>query len=51
MTNVAVSESKSLKPQGFTIWMTGLSGSGKSTLAGVLKERLENQYRPLCGES
>jgi adenylyl-sulfate kinase len=32
------------KPQGFTIWMTGLSGSGKSTLAGILKDRLENDY-------
>jgi adenylylsulfate kinase len=32
------------KPQGFTIWMTGLSGSGKSTLAGILKERFETDY-------
>jgi adenylylsulfate kinase len=46
MTSVTMSQSspRVLKPQGFTIWMTGLSGSGKSTLAGVLKERLENQY-------
>ena len=47
MTSVAMSETKAKaaqRPQGFTIWMTGLSGSGKSTLAGVLKERLENQY-------
>ncbi len=46
MTSVAMSENKSkgLKPQGFTVWMTGLSGSGKSTLAGVLKDRFEKQY-------
>src|ERR1700676_2743335 len=46
MTSVTMSQGtpRVLKPQGFTIWMTGLSGSGKSTLAGVLKERLENQY-------
>lgn len=46
MTSVAMSEGKSeeLKPQGFTVWMTGLSGSGKSTLAGVLKDRFEKQY-------
>ena len=43
--SVAMSQrSKVLKPQGLTIWMTGLSGSGKSTLAGVLKERFEGQY-------
>ena len=46
MANVAVTESTSRvqKPQGFTIWMTGLSGSGKSTVSGVLKELFENQY-------
>jgi adenylylsulfate kinase len=46
MTSIAMSQQshRVLKPQGFTIWMTGLSGSGKSTLAGVLKERFENQY-------
>ncbi len=45
-TNVAVSErSRSKqKPEGFTIWMTGLPGSGKSTLAGVLKQRFENEF-------
>jgi adenylyl-sulfate kinase len=45
-TNVAVSEHarKKQKPEGFTIWMTGLSGSGKSTLAGVLKQRFEDLY-------
>jgi adenylylsulfate kinase len=44
--NVAVSKQSktSQKPQGFTIWMTGLPGSGKSTLAGVLKERFEEDY-------
>ncbi len=45
MTSVAISErSKSQRPQGFAIWMTGLSGSGKSTLAGVLKKMLEDDY-------
>ena len=45
MTSVAISEhSKSQRPQGFTIWMTGLSGSGKSTLAGVLKRMFEDDY-------
>src|SRR5579864_9203496 len=46
MTSVTMSQSspRVLKPQGFTIWMTGLSGSGKSTLAGVLKDRFENEY-------
>ncbi|MDA4111053.1 MAG: adenylyl-sulfate kinase [Thaumarchaeota archaeon] len=45
MTSVAMSQSsKSQKPKGFTIWMTGLSGSGKSTLAGVLKEKFETRY-------
>jgi len=45
-TNVTVSEhsKKIQKPQGFTIWMTGLSGSGKSTLAGELKRRFELDY-------
>lgn len=45
-TNVVVSERprKQLKPEGFTIWMTGLPGSGKSTLAGVLKEQFEGKY-------
>ncbi len=45
-TNVAVSEHsrKFQKPQGFTIWMTGLPGSGKSTLAGILKQRFEEDY-------
>jgi len=44
-TSVAVSERRKLeKPQGFTIWMTGLPGSGKSTLAGVLKRRFEEEY-------
>ena len=40
------SEEKSygMKPEGFTIWMTGLPGSGKSTLAGVLKKKFENGY-------
>ena len=32
------------KPEGFTIWMTGLPGSGKSTLAGVLKKKFETDY-------
>jgi adenylylsulfate kinase len=46
VTSVTMSQDahRALKPQGFTIWMTGLSGSGKSTLAGVLKERFESQY-------
>src|SRR6202049_1460518 len=46
MTSVTMSQNsaKALRPQGFTIWMTGLSGSGKSTLAGVLKEKLETQF-------
>jgi adenylylsulfate kinase len=46
MTSLAMSQSPSkvLKPEGFTLWMTGLSGSGKSTLAGVLKEIFESKY-------
>jgi adenylylsulfate kinase len=45
-TNVAVSERsrQRQKPEGFTLWMTGLPGSGKSTLAGVLKQRFEEEY-------
>jgi len=45
-TNVAVSERsrRQQKPEGFTLWMTGLPGSGKSTLAGVLKQRFEQEY-------
>lgn len=44
--NVALSQhvKKDQRPQGFTIWMTGLPGSGKSTLAGVLKQRFEDEY-------
>lgn len=34
----------SVKPKGFTIWMTGLSGSGKSTLATMLKQKYEDEY-------
>src|ERR1700730_14048416 len=44
VTTMSQDPRKALKPQGFTIWMTGLSGSGKSTLAGVLKEKLETEY-------
>ena len=45
-TNITVEEhsKKAQKPQGFTIWMTGLSGSGKSTLAGELKRKFEQDY-------
>jgi adenylylsulfate kinase len=45
-TNIMVGEhsKKVQKPQGFTIWMTGLSGSGKSTLAGELKKKFEEDY-------
>ena len=32
------------RPDGFTIWMTGLPGSGKSTLAGILKQKFERDY-------
>src|SRR5579875_1153271 len=32
------------KPEGFTIWMTGLPGSGKSTLAELLKKKYEQEY-------
>ncbi|MHB8567553.1 MAG: adenylyl-sulfate kinase [Nitrososphaerales archaeon] len=32
------------KPEGFTIWMTGLPGSGKSTLAVLLKKKYEEEY-------
>jgi adenylyl-sulfate kinase len=32
------------RPQGFTIWMTGLPGSGKSTLANLLKSKYENEF-------
>lgn len=35
-------ETSTKKPEGFTIWMTGLPGSGKSTLANILKERFSN---------
>jgi adenylylsulfate kinase len=35
---------KESRPQGFTLWMTGLPGSGKSTLAGVLKRQFEEEY-------
>jgi adenylylsulfate kinase len=35
---------ESIKPRGFTIWMTGLPGSGKSTLANLLKTKFENEY-------
>jgi adenylyl-sulfate kinase len=33
------------RPNGFTIWMTGLPGSGKSTLATLLKKRYEGYGR------
>ncbi|MDG6970637.1 MAG: adenylyl-sulfate kinase, partial [Nitrososphaerota archaeon] len=32
------------KPEGFTVWMTGLSGSGKSTLARLLEARLRETH-------
>ena len=32
------------RPEGFTIWMTGLPGSGKSTLAMLLKKKYEEEY-------
>src|SRR5579863_8706827 len=35
---------KAQRPQGFTIWMTGLPGSGKSTLANLLKSKYENEF-------
>jgi adenylylsulfate kinase len=44
MTHPVERRKEVLKPQGFTIWMTGLPGSGKSTLAGVLKKQFEEEY-------
>jgi len=37
-------QKSSQKPEGFTIWMTGLPGSGKSTLALLLKQKFESEY-------
>jgi adenylyl-sulfate kinase len=44
LSSRVTTESRNLKPRGFTIWMTGLSGSGKSTLANLLKEKYEKDF-------
>ncbi|MDH2901751.1 MAG: adenylyl-sulfate kinase [archaeon] len=44
LSSRVTTESRNLKPRGFTIWMTGLSGSGKSTLANLLKEKYEKEF-------
>jgi adenylylsulfate kinase len=44
LSSRVTTESRNLKPKGFTIWMTGLSGSGKSTLANLLKEKYEKEF-------
>lgn len=36
--------SKRFRPQGFTVWLTGLPAAGKTTISQLLKKRLDDLY-------